>query len=528
MIKGKSLIKTIRFLLCTAIIAFVCAAVASNIGYTIDIADADSSASAQSYQMTANIYEADNYNSENYTLTSKYGGDNQDNKTNYGYVCFQKETKAYDIYAGTKNNTVIYSAAYVWTAPEDGTFNTSTFKPEVLAGSYGVKVAFVKGSTDENGTTTLTSMITGEAFGDYAFDGFWITVPANSSKNQELVFSSYIKGVSLKQGEFIMVFCRRIDGNDNVNKILISTASNASLAFNNKGYKINGSTLDSAYVNYFNGTSTEFKNVADIIYNGWSYKFVKLLDSYTVTEKVEGKDDARYTVDKCIDFTLSAAPTVEGKVFVGWDIGGNVLKNAGDKISVAKDTTVNAVFADFSTEGDAYFRLVKDSTGIRFVAKVKTADITDLEKYGTVSFGMKITSKTSGLENGGLDMAVSTDDLISGEEYSTFHCAIVNFFESTEGAFKDIDLYNAEFVATAYVTVTTDDGSVTAETNSSNAKSVAKMADSALNDVETEADGTYAYTVEGYEGYYKFDYSKEELDVIKGFADKYVASQENA
>ncbi len=536
MIKEKSLIKAIRFLLCSAIIAFVCAAITSNIGYPIDIADADSSASADSYQLTAEIYEAGNYNSDEHLLTSQYGSENKSYSTNYGYVSFGSKNSATQLFAGSKYNTSTKtsntSAAIAWTAPSDVTLGESEWcvKVQSISG-YGAKVAFVKGSIDENGTTTLTSMITGESFGDYAFDGFWITVPQATTDSQ-LGFSSYIKGVRLEKGEFLMVIGNGLVANKAADRIRIDSDSSAKIIIEGEteSQQINRTNLNNAYIEHFNNTEEETTNIADISVNNWSYKFVKLLNDHLVVVKVNDVENSRHVAYEDLDFTLPSAPAVEGKVFIGWDIGDNTLKNAGDKISVTKDITINAVFVDFSTEEDAYFRLVKDSTGIRFVAKVKTADITDLVKYGTVTFGMKIGSNTSGLENGGLNMAVLSDNIISGEEYSKFHCAIVNFFKSTEGAFEDIDLYNAEFVATAYVTINTTDGTVvTADTNSSNAKSVAKMANAALNDYKTETDDTYAYSVEGYENqYWKFNYSKDELDVIKGFADKYVDSQENA
>lgn len=533
MLKEKSCKKTIAILLFSAIFAFTCAVLTCNIGRNTDIVVADSAMTAASYRV-AKIYEADKYDDTNYLITSKYGGDNSADSTIYGYVRFGSNSKAKEVFPGFKTPTVNYSAALVWTAPENGVFNTSTWKATVKSGDNGVMVAFVKGSTDTSGKTTLTSMITGNAFGDYQFDGFWITVPANSSANTVLDFSSYIKSVSMKKGEFLMVFGRMIDGKEGIDRIFWDNANNASIAFNNTSYKI-ADELNTKYVNHFSVTNTETTNVSDINHNGWSYKFVKTLDSYTVTEKVEGKSDVAHTVYEGDDFTLPAAPTVDGKVFVGWDIGNDALKSAGDKISVTANATITAVCVDFSTDKGAYFRLVTDSTGIRFDAKIKTSDKTALAKYGALTFGMNISSQTSGLEEGGLDLVVSEDKITANGDYSVLRCALVGFFEegeNTESKFYGIDLYNAEFTATAYVKITTSNGAITVETNASDAKSVAKMSHAAFNDYKEVSDEDYAYSVEGYENkYWQFDYGKDELDIIKGFADKYIAesnSEENA
>ncbi len=244
----------------------------------------------------------------------------------------------------------------------------------------------------------------------------------------------------------------------------------------NAGY---GNSLNGTPVNY-NGVTVGWYRTDDTVGTYAPFKY-----SLTITDSDDNTILNVVSV-KNATFTL---PMLErsGMLFVGYEIGGNVYP-AGYVLTLDRDITASAVFVGFYMLNGAAVR-VKNPSGLRFTAHLIQSDYEYLTAKGlNVRLGTVIVKAEDVSVNGKVNyglitadtevMSVNVASTVQKTEYGnlTFNLALVGMSKS---------VYNDRFAARSYMTITYADGTdkTLYALVGDNARSIAEVAQAALNDV---------------------------------------------
>lgn len=173
---------------------------------------------------------------------------------------------------------------------------------------------------------------------------------------------------------------------------------------------------------------------------------VTVAKSFVVTKIVDGVETTEVVADG-YSYVLEAA-TVEGEVFVGWEIGGK-LYPANYTLLVEEDVTAVAVAIEFNMVLGASIRIDTNLPGIRWAATLAEGDKDALGSYAT-EWGVRVTSES---KTGFL--AIPVEKWVDDGK-TEFRCAMTDMDDSVEDG-----LYDIEFEGRAYVKVTYADGTKT-------------------------------------------------------------------
>ena len=270
-----------------------------------------------------------------------------------------------------------------------------------------------------------------------------------------------------------------------------------------------GNSLNGAPVNY-NGMTVGWYRTDD---TGGSFAPFKY--SLTITDNSD-KQILKAVGIKNSTFTL---PTLEksGMVFVGYEIDGSVYP-AGHILTLDRDITASAVFVGFYMINGASVR-IKNPGGLRFTAHLIQSDYDYLTAKGlNVRLGTVIVKAEDVSANGKVNYGLITTDTeitnvnvastVQKTEYGnlTFSLALVGISENA---------YNDKFAARSYMTVTYADGSEKTlyALVDDNARSVAEVAQAALNDVSLVYSPRYSVARNGAFS----QYSAQAAETLNGF-----------
>ena len=148
----------------------------------------------------------------------------------------------------------------------------------------------------------------------------------------------------------------------------------------------------------------------------------------------------------------------------------------------------------------------------------------DLGKLLSVEYGTRITSAN---KKGHLDITTkmwNTDSWTDGKnEYGEIldtDDGVFAMYSAVLTGFSDTyDYFNYDFTAQAYAVLTFENGNLKIESDSTATRSIAQIANLAINDCKDEAEGEY--TVEYNGKFYKNSYNVGQLEYIAGIAAKY-------
>ena len=243
----------------------------------------------------------------------------------------------------------------------------------------------------------------------------------------------------------------------------------------------------------YSGTATcEFDIVA-----------INLTSNSSVVQTIYAKKGASVTL---------GAIQVSGKVFVGYDVEGALKSSV--TVEATEEKTVQVVAIDFVTEALASVKL-EGTMGMRFISNILASDKALLENYGTVTYGTKITSPT---KSGYLNVPVNVWSSVGAGERDSFTAVLKGFTESD---------YATTFKATAYVTITTADETITvyASVDEDFSRSIAEVAALTLENagvLATDPEFDENIHVTEYNGKY-YEYSERAVNYLATAASYYVA-----
>lgn len=278
-------------------------------------------------------------------------------------------------------------------------------------------------------------------------------------------------------------------------------------------------TLNNINNNGSNGQKPTFR----LLINGGAendtiyYTDVKIYANLSDVTIKNGESTTTETVVTGNEYTLPEHTEVEGKTFIGWTVDNETLLNAGDKITVTGDTTVNAVLLDFATQEGTYFRLSEDTPGLRFITNAdKEAIESTLKTYygdsATFTYGMHVTAVDK--DNNAIAGYMDIETTIWQKENKSFASAITGFDGKSQ-------FCTATFTVTAYINVKISDTEIKkieAKSYTANG-SIVSLAETAYKDRIEVATDDYATLIvnDSHDTSLNGKYSKfsaEELEII--------------
>ena len=239
------------------------------------------------------------------------------------------------------------------------------------------------------------------------------------------------------------------------------------------------------------------------------YTIVVEAEKVTISYTVAGVEQTERVEKGSLFETKNLNPTFEGKTFIGWKISG-ALKKTDYSFTANEDVTMEAVFAEFGIMSGAGVRRIvtQDAKGgLRFIAFVNSADITDL----TVEYGvlLSVGEVESTVESAGAKAVKavnvfkdsSAQGLTGYVAGRTYYCATI------EGI--PVANYETKVSARAYLKVTYDGGAseyfYSDYDAKNNARSVKEVAKAALDNGESDPEGVLNNYVNGRPVDYKSD-----------------------
>ena len=239
------------------------------------------------------------------------------------------------------------------------------------------------------------------------------------------------------------------------------------------------------------------------------YTIVVEAEKVTISYTVAGVEQTERVEKGSLFETENLNPTLEGKTFIGWKISG-ALKKTDYSFTANEDVTMEAVFAEFGIMSGAGVRRIvtQDAKGgLRFIAFVNSADITDL----TVEYGvlLSVGEVESTVESAGAKAVKavnvfkdsSAQGLTGYVAGRTYYCATI------EGI--PVANYETKVSARAYLKVTYDGGAseyfYSDYDAKNNARSVKEVAKAALDNGESDPEGVLNNYVNGRPVDYKSD-----------------------
>lgn len=262
---------------------------------------------------------------------------------------------------------------------------------------------------------------------------------------------------------------------------------------------------------------------------------------------VDGSGDL--STGKEIKFTKSGVPYADSPASGGLgiyqcadtsnglnEITYNVKGYVGGKVEVTysfNDNSKTAVYNDVDFNGKIAFKIFNDSGLNGGYWNVSSVDFNGNASYTAIDFSVVGASiKTTGTQGlrfeaeinqqgktllEGLGEEVEYGILLSNDELGTLDVPCVNWFNNEQTIFTAVlvDLEDQhrtmEFTAKAYVKIDGVKYYTSAET-----RSIAQVANSALNDYRTQSEGEYVYEIEG--KFYRVDYSGDAFAYLERWA----------
>ncbi len=261
----------------------------------------------------------------------------------------------------------------------------------------------------------------------------------------------------------------------------------------------------------------------------------------TASLKVDGQVKKSEIVNEDVFVAPKSSEVAEGKKFVGWKVtdadGNSRLLRTGDKFRVDSDITYEPVAFVYDMLDGASVKTNKDSTGLRYIARISKSEYDMLISLGFKIEAHILTMPTEYIEKAygytTLDALQDLDQSVYNEwkdsKSEGWYHQTDNFYYYTASV-SDIapESFMRDYSATGYLKLTYPDGRdeyiYTDYSEENNARNVYEVASKAYNDRTLQKVKNQNYTVKvefkGKKTYSPYDTVR--LNAVKSFVDKII------